>query len=86
MAKQFLLALTCLTTTTALGLSVMTGVAQAREHYDKYHPHAREFYAVAEEGPAVNPVASAPANHGKCFTSSTPAETARGIRHWSGGC
>jgi hypothetical protein len=70
----------------ALGLALMVGGVEAREHGDKSHAHARDFYAVADEGPAANAVAAAPANHSKCFTSSTPMEAARGIRHWSGGC
>jgi hypothetical protein len=78
--------LASLTLCSAIGLAFMVGGVAAREHGEKSHPHPRDFYAVAEEGPAANAGAATPANHSKCFTSSTPMEAARGIRHWTGGC
>ena len=86
MTKSVFSRLASLALGSMLGLALMAGGVEAREHGDKNHAHARDFYAVADEGPATNAVAAAPANHSKCFTSSTPMEAARGIRHWSGGC
>ncbi len=57
-----------------------------RKRIERRKRKERSVSRTPEEGPATNAVAAAPPNHSKCFTSSTPMEAARGIRHWSGGC
>lgn len=61
------------------------GAAEARDNGLRQggaHHQARDFYAVApsaaEEAPAVE-------SH-SCFTTNSPTEATRGIRHWSGRC
>lgn len=62
------------------------GAAQARNHgaqASSIH-RAQDFYASTVAEPAARPEVSYGA--GGCFTTNTPAEAAKGIRHWSGGC
>ena len=65
-------------------LSLSTDLAMAKDHIGKSHGHEREFYALANVGEAVDHTAAV--HHSNCFMTSTPAEAARGIRHWTGSC
>lgn len=60
------------------------GVAQARDHGLKpaVH-HAEDFYAYSN---ASEPAAAPAAESRGCFTTNSPMEAAKGIRHWSGRC
>jgi hypothetical protein len=61
------------------------GAAQARDHGVRPAVHrADDFYAYSN---ASEPAAPAPAveNRG-CFTTNSPMEATKGIRHWSGHC
>ena len=64
-------------------LSLSSAGAFAKDHIGKSHGHEHEFYALSNVGEAVDHTA---AHHSNCFTTSTPAEAARGIRHWNGSC
>lgn len=68
-------AITCLT--------LPAGEALAKDHIGKSHGHEREFYALSNVGEAVDHTA---VHHSNCFMTSSPAEAARGIRHWTGSC
>ncbi len=60
------------------------GAAQAREHGVRpaVH-HAEDFYAYS----ASDVASPAPAVESRgCFTTNSPMEAAKGIRHWSGRC
>ena len=61
-----------------------TGEALAKEHIGKSHGHEHEFYALSNVGEAVDH--TPPSHHSDCFMTSTAAEAARGIRHWTGKC
>jgi len=63
------------------GLSV--DLASAKEHAARNHAHDRDFYALSNVGEAVDHTS---VHHSNCFMTSTAAEAARGIRHWSGSC
>lgn len=64
-------------------LSLPAGKVMAKDHIGKSHAHEREFYALSNVGEAVDHTA---VRHSNCFTNSSPAEAARGIRHWTGSC
>lgn len=55
----------------------------AKDRIGKSHGHEREFYALSNVGEAVDHTA---VHHSNCFMTSTAAEAARGIRHWTGAC
>lgn len=64
-------------------LSLSAGAAMAKDHIGKSHGHEHEFYALSNVGEAFDHTA---AHRSNCFMTSTPAEAARGIRHWNGSC
>jgi hypothetical protein len=57
--------------------------AGARERAKAVPHQAHEFYAVA---PATAEPEVAPAAKSSCFTTNSPMEATKGIRHWSGHC
>lgn len=62
-----------------------SGAAEARDHGVRVPVHHSDFYAYAGGAEPTERAATAP-SHGGCFTTNSPAEAAKGIRHWSGGC
>lgn len=71
----------CVALVCALSLTASIG-AQARERVKALPHQAHEFYAVAP-----TPVEEeAPAAKSQCFTTNSPMEATKGIRHWSGRC
>jgi hypothetical protein len=56
---------------------------EARDNSKGVPHHANEFYAVA---PTHAEPEDAPATRGQCFTTNSPMEATKGIRHWSGRC
>jgi len=67
-------------------LAALTVASQAREHGIRVPGHHGDFYAYAGGADPVERAAAPATSHGGCFTTNTPAEAAKGIRHWSGGC
>lgn len=65
----------------ALGLSASESVAKDR--IARSQGHEREFVAISHD---LGEYERGVGHHSSCFMSSTPAEVARGIRHWSGSC
>lgn len=66
-----------------ISAGLVANVSLAKEHAARNHAHDRDFYALSNVGETVDHTA---VHHSNCFMTSTAAESARGIRHWSGSC
>lgn len=73
-ARLALVSALCLTASVA---------AEARDRVRAVPHHAHEFFAVA---PTSAEPEEAPATKSSCFTTNSPMEATKGIRHWSGHC
>ncbi|WP_442754496.1 hypothetical protein ACNHKD_16100 [Methylocystis sp. JAN1] len=71
----------------AAGLSFASfGAAEARDRSAKPAVrHAEDFYAYSNAPEMAAPAAPATESRG-CFTTNSPVEATKGIRHWSGRC
>ena len=65
------------------GPVLVANQALAKDRSVKTHGRERDFYALSEDAVITTPTTAA---HSNCYMTSSPAEAARGIRHWNGSC